>query len=742
MKNIPPKQTSTGSKPKTPENLSVLLVEDNEDLAQYWSLQLGEVFQRVFLATHAYAALEVLHREQPDILISEVDLPEMDGYALCQEVRQNNKLKSIPVVLYKSGYLTLEDKRLAARSGAEDVITKPGSVSELAQIIRDVSAKSRVQMIVNSVSSSADSISGESVYADYLTRQLGDTIAQLKQQQETLNRYLSRFKDFSNCVGDFFWETDIHNQLTFLSASSENRLQLPTDQYEHKSFTEYFASFFSENALEEIGRLLKLGQPFTLSSEINSEYGGLRIVQVVANPYYGDAVGYSGFRGAIVDVTDAKLHSEKLYFAAHHDSLTGLLNAAAFESSLKNAMQSLQDEQSHVLCYLDLDFFKGINDAAGHRAGDEALIQVADLFRKRVRSNDILARVGGDEFAILLKHCGMDQARRLIQDIHNSIKTYRFFWETRSFELGLSIGLVEIHPGALTTVEVMEFADQACYAAKRSGRNQIRVFGDDATSGKLAGDALWLERFHTAINEDQLCLFSQPIKPAKAGHTRAGCEILVRMRNGDRLEMPQNFLSVVDRYQLTNILDRWVINSTIDWLDSQVDEGIPLDFYSVNISTSSICDPEFLDHIYSRLELSPNVARKICFEIIESAAMENLNNAVQFIDRMKKLGCRFALDDFGTGFSSLAHLKNLPVDYIKLDGLFIKSINTDVVDRGLVESIQRIAALMHIKTIAEYVESEEIAETLRNIGVDFMQGYHVGHPEMLPARGLLNHSYY
>lgn len=717
----------------TAESLSILLVEGNEDLAQYWTAELRTFFKQVSRAGHAYAALEVMHRESPDLIIVNSDLPEMDGFGLCQETKRHASFQRIPMIIYKSGYLTLEDKRLAAKLGAEKIISKPGTVEGLARTVRDVYAQSRVNLIVNPGLSNLDSIGSETGYADYLTKQLGDTISQLKQQQETLNRYLTRFKDFSTCVGDFFWETDLHQQLTFISASSDNTLHLPTTDYERVTFSNFFSPFFSQGALDEMTKLLNRAAPFDISSELDIDAVGLRVVRIVARPFYTDTVGFTGFRGAVVDVTDAKLHSEKLYFAAHHDALTGLLNVAAFESSLKNAMQGLQEEQSHVLCFLDLDFFKTVNDTAGHRAGDEVLIQLADLFRKRVRSNDVLARIGGDEFAVLLKHCGIDQARRLIQEIHNSVKTYRFFWESRSFELGLSIGLVEIHSSALTPRDVMDFADQACYAAKRSGRNQIRVFGDDQSAGELAGDAMWLERFHKAVNEDQLCLFAQPIVPLMNRLQPAGCEILVRMRHGEKLEVPQSFLSVVDRYQLANILDRWVFNNVIDWLESQIDAGLQLGFYSINLSTSSVCDPEFLEHIYTRLQELPKIAQKICFEIIESTAMENLDNAIIFISKLRELGCRFALDDFGTGFSSLAHLKNLPIDYVKLDGLFIRGINTDPVDRGLVESIQRIASLMNIKTIAEYVESKEVEKTLKKIGIDYVQGYYVGHPEMIPT---------
>ncbi len=711
------------------QHLSILIVDDDADLTQYWTAQLARVFKHVYKAGHAFEALEVLHRKHPDVVLIDVDLPEMNGLAFCQDLKRHAEFAAIPVILYKSGYLTLEDKRLGMQSGAERLVSKPGSVKEVIQLIEDTYAASRVSQFVTTDEVPALP-SKEGGYADYLTRQLGETIAQLKKEQQTLNTFLNRYQDFANCVGDFFWETDAQGCLTFVGAAAGNRLELPTSDYANKPFKDFFSSYFSDDSLEELLRLQGRGGRFSMSCEINREQA-LRVVRVVGHPYYAEPGGLAGFRGAIVDITDAQLNSEKLYFAAHHDALTGLLNARAFELTLKNAMQALGEDEQHVLCYLDLDFFKEVNDTAGHRAGDEVLSQIADLFRKRVRANDVLARIGGDEFAILLRHCSMDQARRLIQDLHNSVKTNRFFWEGHSFELGLSIGLVEIHTSSLTAEEVMDFADQACYSAKHSGRNQIRVYGEEHPAAGLAGDALWLERFHHAINEDELCLFAQPIEPARSITKAGGCEILVRMRTGEKLVTPEQFISVVDRYQLSNILDRWVVNHVIEWLESQVVTGIRLDFYSINLSTSSVCDEAFRSQLFERLKRSPVVARKLCFEIVESTAMENLENALEFIKTMRTLGCRFALDDFGTGFSSLAHLKNLPVDYVKLDGLFIRGITHDAVDRGLVQSIQHIASLMDIQTIAEYVETPEIEAELKELGIDYVQGFHVGYPEMV-----------
>ncbi len=720
------------------KNISVLLVDDDADLMQYWVAQLEGHFRRVYHASHAYEALEVLHRKHPDVVLADVDLPEMDGATFCQELKQHSAFQNTPVVLYKSGYLTLEDKRLGAKSGAERIICKPSTVKEVVQLIEDTYASGQMHRLVGSSGFDTQApapepiVRSDSGYADYLTRQLGETIGQLKKEQQALSTALNRFKDFAECGADFFWETDFDMRLQFVSSGPDNRLFLPTGNYENRPISDFFAHHFSEDGIKELEAHLRRGAAFDMTCELNRDKD-LRIVRIIGQPFFLATGTFGGFRGTIADITAAQLNSEKLYFAAHHDALTGLLNVRAFESALKNAMQSLQAGEQHILCYLDLDFFKEVNDTVGHRAGDELLMQLADLFRKKVRTNDILARIGGDEFAILLRHCGMDQARRLVQELHNSIRTFRFFWEGRTFELGLSIGLVEVNHSSLTVEEVLDFADQACYAAKRSGRNQIHVFGDEDVSGKLVGDALWLERFHNAINEDDLVLFVQPMRRASAHGSRCAWEVLVRMRHEGKLVGPEEFMSVVHRYQLANILDMWVVNRMIEWLGdiSLNGDDIPGEFYSVNLCADSICDSDFKAHVHARLENQPEVARHICFEITESTAMENLDNAMQFIDDMHRLGCRFALDDFGTGFSSLAHLKNLPVDYVKLDGLFVRGITDDAVDYGLVKAIRDIAGMMNIKVIAEYVESAAIERKLREIGIDYLQGYYIGHPEML-----------
>ncbi len=708
--------------------LSLLIVDDDADLTQYWADQLSQAFKNVHCAGHGYEALETMHRRSTDVVLVNVDLPEMDGYSLCQEVCGNQKFKDIPVLLYKSGYLKAKDSRVALDAGAVQIVQKPTNVDEIVRLVQDVYTEQRVKLLVDSDENNFSTQSQEGGYADFLTRQLGETINQLKKEQTSLSRALDRYKDFATQASDYFWETDAQGILTFIDAGSQNRLSLPEDNFTTTSFVEYFGNNLSAEGLECFYKHFSAKTPLEISCKLLNHAGKNRVVHLVGRPFYHKDQGFLGFRGSMSDITDTKLSSDKLYFAAHHDALTGLLNAQAFKSLLNNELQLLQADDEHVLCYLDLDFFKKVNDAAGHRAGDKLLIQLADLFRRKVRGNDVLARIGGDEFAILLRHCHLDQARRLIQDLHNSIKTFRFYWENQCFEIGSSIGLLQIERSSLNVDEILDMADQACYSAKRGGRNQIRIFGDEQTKGKLSGDALWLEKFHDAINGDKLCLFQQPIQRVNHHTGTNAFEVLVRLRDGDKLVKPGFFLPVIERYQLTSILDRWVVYKMIENLESGDLDG---DFYSVNISTTSLCDPEFKQQIHARLKANPAVAGKLCFEVTESSAMENIDQAVDFMNDMRALGCRFALDDFGTGFSSLSHLKNLPVDFVKLDGVFVREIMSDPVDYGLVESIQRIAGLMNIQTIAEYVETEEIADGLREIGVDYLQGYYIGHPEIM-----------
>lgn len=436
------------------------------------------------------------------------------------------------------------------------------------------------------------------------------------------------------------------------------------------------------------------------------------------------------------DVTETRILSEQLEYQAKHDSLTGLINRAEFERRLRRVLNSHGADNEHALCYLDLDQFKIINDTCGHLAGDELLRRVSHLLGRAVRKRDTLARLGGDEFAILLEHCPLEQAMRVATEVLDGIHDLRFTWEGKRFNLGVTIGLVPINEHSGTVTDVLSAADAACYAAKDAGRNRIHVYhSDDSELSKRRGEMQWVSEINRALEEQRLCLARQPIIPLSgSGKARAGghYELLVRMKKEDGdLAYPGAFLPAAERYNLAILLDRWVVSSAFAWLLDNPDELASLQMCAINLSGHSLGDPDFLRFLLEKFQEEHIEAENFCFEITETAAIANLGNAIHFITTLKSIGCSFALDDFGTGLSSFNYLKNLPVDYLKIDGSFISEISRDPIDRAMVQSINEIGHVMGKETIAEFVESEEILEILREIGVDHAQGFHVGRPELL-----------
>jgi len=392
----------------------------------------------------------------------------------------------------------------------------------------------------------------------------------------------------------------------------------------------------------------------------------------------------------------------------------------------------------HVLCYLDLDQFKVINDTCGHIAGDELLRQVAGLLTQKVRSRDTLARLGGDEFAILMEHCPLDQAEHSANRIREAIEGFRFQWGNRRFNIGVSIGVIPILENDINLNEIMSYADSACYTAKERGRNQVYVKrDDDSAASQRVGEMSWASRISEALNSDQFHLYAQPIRSCSKKTAGDRFEILLRMKDGNKLVRPGAFMPAAERYNLSPLLDRWVLENVVKWFEKYPDYLQRLDICSVNLSALSLCDKSFSQFAFDLLESSSLPQEKLCFEITETAAISNLSHAIEFIEKLKAVGCHFALDDFGSGLSSFAYLKNLPVDMIKIDGTFIRNISNNSVERAMVKSICDIVSLMGKQTTAEYVEDEASLKVLHELGVDFAQGYHLGQPKPLElfARG-------
>jgi diguanylate cyclase (GGDEF)-like protein/PAS domain S-box-containing protein len=430
------------------------------------------------------------------------------------------------------------------------------------------------------------------------------------------------------------------------------------------------------------------------------------------------------------DVTEKRRNARELHYQASHDALTGLINRHEFERRLQRVLKTSDGE--HALLYLDLDQFKIVNDTCGHTAGDELLRQLATLMATQVRKRDTLARLGGDEFGVLLEHCSVEQALRLAQTLQQTVQDFRFTCDNKHFTAGVSIGLVPIPQGGDTLAQVLSAADSACYAAKDKGRNRIHVYAaSDEELTQRHGQMQWIPRLHQALADGHLRLYFQPIVPV-TGEVTGGVhgELLLRLVGEDgQIVSPGSFLPAAERYHQVQPLDRWVIRAALAAVRTQAAPRVVN--YGINLSGQSLGDTAFLDFVLEQLAQSGVPPQWICFEVTETAAIADLKHARHFIKTLKQRGCRFALDDFGSGLSSFSYLKTLPVDYLKIDGAFVRDMVTDPIDCAMVEAIHRVGQIMGIKTIAESVENEAILEKLKAIGVDYAQGYEIAKPHPL-----------
>lgn len=465
-------------------------------------------------------------------------------------------------------------------------------------------------------------------------------------------------------------------------------------------------------------------------------------VQTSAAPMRNDQDEVFGAVMVFQDVRHARRLTNQLSYQASHDLITGLYNRLKFEERLNSLLAETSADQEHALFYLDLDQFKIVNDTCGHIAGDELLRQVSAALQEEMRKEDTLARLGGDEFGVLLKNCSLSNARIIAEKLRQRIKNLRFGWQDKTFEIGVSIGVVAItpdHPGASG---ILSTADLSCYTAKDMGRNRIHVYEPtDTTLAQRHGEMCWTTLIVQALNDNRFLLYQQPIRATLAGNARQNHhEILIRMQSPDQgIIKPGSFIPAAERYNLMPGIDRWVIRHVFAAIAGGAfgppseDEGRMI---AINLSGASLGDDGLFEFIRATRDEFGIAFSEICFEITETVAISNLSRATHLMRELRTLGCRFALDDFGSGLSSFAYLKNLPVDYIKIDGGFVKDIVTDPIDRAMVEAIHQIGKIMKIQTIAEWVENEATRAILEEIGVDFAQGYHIGPPQpvQLPAR--------
>lgn len=444
-----------------------------------------------------------------------------------------------------------------------------------------------------------------------------------------------------------------------------------------------------------------------------------------------------GLRGAVLvfhDVSEQRRMTDQMTYRATHDALTGLLNRAEFEARLTRVLAKACDEKIDcAMMFIDLDQFKLVNDACGHAMGDKLLCQVSELLRMSVRNRDTLGRLGGDEFGVILEHCTVQQAERVAQSICDRMDEFRFVHDDRRFRIGASIGLVPVDGRWSDTVAAQRAADTACYAAKEAGRNRVHVwFDSDAAMRGQSGETQWASRLEEALDDDDFVLYAQKIQPMQSRVTGLHCEILIRLREADgTIVAPGRFLPAAERFHMASRIDRWMVRRVFEWLAEENGSPADIETVSVNLSGQSLGDRAFHRYVVQLLQEIAVDPTKLCFEVTETAAITNLADASAFIREMRALGMRVALDDFGAGASSFGYLKNLPVDYLKIDGQFIRDIETDPLDMAAVRCFHEVARAIGVQTIAEFVETESIRQVLCAIGIDYAQGYLIHRPEPL-----------
>lgn len=504
------------------------------------------------------------------------------------------------------------------------------------------------------------------------------------------------------------------------------RLATLVDEIDHKALGDPVERCLTQRRRINMGRRALLLRPSG-----NQQLS----VELTASPVEDKAGDVTGVVVVFHDVGEIRGHTRKISYQASHDALTGLINRREFEHRVERAVEASRSGNTHhVLAYLDLDRFKIVNDSCGHQAGDDLLRKVASLLREQVRDSDSVARIGGDEFAMLLSGCPLEKAMEIANNTCAAIADYRFVWRDRIFTIGVSIGLLEMGESSGTVQDVLAAADSACYMAKRSGRGQVHVYAkSDEIVARERGEIRWLQRLQGALKDGRFGLAVQPIISMGAESPLGpACEVLLRLRrrHGELIN-PSEFLTAAERYQLMPEIDRWVVRAAFSAIANHeiiLPRGRSC---GINISGQTLSDVGFLEFVVDALDTSTVTPESICFEVTEEAVYEHFANARRFIEVLHGMGSRFALDNYGSAPGAFTRLRDLPIDFLKIDGRLTQNLAEDSVNQELVASMIRLADTMRFRTVAEAVEGQEDFDTLRDLGVDFAQGFFIREPTLI-----------
>ena len=706
----------------SPEKPCILVVDDSLDNLRLLRDTLQGQGYKVRACVTGAQALRAASSAPTDLILLDIKLPDYDGYEVCRQLKADPQTAAIPII-FLSALTSTPDKVQGFALGGADYVTKPFQMEELLARIDTHLSLQQLQR-----------------HLELKNTQLMQEIEEHKRTKSILFFEKELAQITLKSIGDAVITTDAQGNVTYLNPIAESLTGWSEKEVQGMPLFEIFKIInehnrnFIENPIIQAIEEIKIVNLAKNTSLINRD--GVEIpIDDSAAPIQ-DSQG--NVLGAVIifrDITVARNLTHQLSWQASHDSLTGIVNRLGFEQLLDAALVNNDGPQHHVLCYLDLDQFKVVNDTCGHSAGDELLRQVTKLLQQRIRETDSFARLGGDEFAFLLHQCSLEKAIEIAEQSREMIENFRFSWDNRVFNISVSIGVVVIDETMQDRNSVLGIADAACYAAKGRGRNCVQIYqANDYELLRQRQERQWVVQIHQALEQNRFCLYYQKVTPMNRWDKPIYYEILLRLIGEDgKVIFPGIFLPAAERYELMPAIDRWVISQFFSQYRryyQQHSERIhqSQNLYALNIAAASLNNQSFLAFLKEELRQAAVPPSTICFELTESTAIANFEQTIEFISEMKALGCRFAIDDFGHGMNSFDYIKHFPVDYLKIDGSFVRNMIHSPVDRAIVESFNQIGHVMNLQTIAEFVENGAILAALEAISVDYAQGYEISQP--------------
>jgi len=709
----------------------VLIVDGQPDSLNLLMRVFAEQQFAIRIAPNGALALQSILVQPPDLVLLDLSLPDQSGFELCRQLQADPETRHIPII-FISAQTESEAKAKAFRLGGVDFISKPFEAVELLARVHN-QLRIRAQW--------------------HHSQQRNEHQQQLLQEHRALKQLLYHEKELAEVtlqsIGDAVVTVEAKGQITSLNPLAEQLLQLTRQQAKNRPVELAFrilnerTGCIIKNPVTLVlrdGKIVALEDHHVMITATGQEFPVSQSVAPIRDRFGAIVGAVMVFR----DVTESREMARRLSWQATHDPLTQLINRSELERQLAAAVLEQNGQQTTTLCFMDLERFKIVNDTCGHKAGDELLRQVTLTMQQQLSSQDILARVGGDEFALILLDRPPEQAEQVAEEICRAVQQFCFAWDNKNFRIGVSIGLVHLNEKHCDMASALNCADAACYYSKNKGGSQVQIYSkSNRELNQRRDDTQWINRVNLALQEARFCLYGQPIMAIapeaetsdetddKVKLVASHQEILIRMIGEDGHSVPpMSFIPIAERYDLMPEIDLWVVENFLRYY-SQTAQQQGSNRYTINLSGASISSPKFVDDLEKMLHRTSVPMEAICFEITETAAILSLHAAAKSMRQLKKLGCSFALDDFGSGMSSLTYLKHLPVDYLKIDGSFVRNIHRSPIDRAMVEGFIGIAKVMNLKTIAEYAESDAVLQELRAIGADYAQGDAVAQPHLL-----------